>query len=736
MDHGIHQRNAAERAVRTFKNHFIAGLCSVDPQFPLHLWDRLLPQAKLTLNLLRGSRINPKLSAWAQVHGQFDFNVTPLGPPGTRVLAFEDPGDRTTWSLHGLDGWYIGPAMESYRCHEIYITETRGTRTLTTVKWYPHEVKLPPSSSIDIIMNSLQDIVHALGNPAPRSPLAPPTDSHTEALHQLVELITNVNNRAPAIAEPTQPSVLEEQAQPPPLRVPITPTTAKEQREPTPNLIEDDTTDASPLRVAKVVTTTQGTNSEPHLIENDLPQPPVNIIPAPTKTSTLVEKPQFPRPIMKPLAATCDEPTAPDDTSRPADQPLVTYTNSTGPTGHRNRKKKAIKPRPTKSKAIGPHPEPKTNEAKLRVPLNLQKDTKTTAAITTDNPTKPAPSRKSRRSPKRTNKRLNKDTDEPPALIASSSADDSSDNDDDSPPAKTKPYNTRRQPARRPQRYRINGKQALEAGKPTKAYRSSGKKTRQKSKAQTNLAQALNALPDDWDIEPHYAMHGTTINPNTGNVADFRELSQCSDGPLWVASNMEEINRMVDTGTLVFIHRHQVPKHKRAKYIRVVSADRPEKEQTRRIRWTIGGDHIQCDGNSSTKVADIVTTKLLLNSVISTPGARFMTLDLKDFYLNTDLAEYEYVKIPLSLLPQAAIDKYNLTDKIIDGHVYAEVRKGMYGLPHAGKIANDKLQAFLKPQAPWIHTMHHKPADPTKPPPRRPSLHVQRPRQRSQQHHA
>jgi hypothetical protein len=40
-----HLRNAAERAIRTFKEHFVAGLSSVDPPFHLHLWDRLLPQA-------------------------------------------------------------------------------------------------------------------------------------------------------------------------------------------------------------------------------------------------------------------------------------------------------------------------------------------------------------------------------------------------------------------------------------------------------------------------------------------------------------------------------------------------------------------------------------------------------------------------------------------------------------------------------------------------------------------
>ena len=61
----IHRRNASERAICTFKNHFIAGLVSTDPNFPLSNWCCLLPQAELTLNLLRASRLNPKLSAYA-----------------------------------------------------------------------------------------------------------------------------------------------------------------------------------------------------------------------------------------------------------------------------------------------------------------------------------------------------------------------------------------------------------------------------------------------------------------------------------------------------------------------------------------------------------------------------------------------------------------------------------------------------------------------------------------------
>ena len=60
-----HRANVAERAIQTFKGHFKAGLASVHPDFPISEWDRLLEQAFLTLNLLRASKVNPKLSAYA-----------------------------------------------------------------------------------------------------------------------------------------------------------------------------------------------------------------------------------------------------------------------------------------------------------------------------------------------------------------------------------------------------------------------------------------------------------------------------------------------------------------------------------------------------------------------------------------------------------------------------------------------------------------------------------------------
>jgi len=60
-----HRANVAERAIQTFKGRFKAGLASVHPDFPISEWDRLLEQVFLTLRLLRASKVNPKLSAYA-----------------------------------------------------------------------------------------------------------------------------------------------------------------------------------------------------------------------------------------------------------------------------------------------------------------------------------------------------------------------------------------------------------------------------------------------------------------------------------------------------------------------------------------------------------------------------------------------------------------------------------------------------------------------------------------------
>jgi hypothetical protein len=91
---GDHQLNHAERAIQTFKNHFIAVLYGADSSFPAKQWDRLIKQVVMTLNMCRPSRINPKLSAYQQVCRNFDFNKTPLAPPGCKVVVHERAMER------------------------------------------------------------------------------------------------------------------------------------------------------------------------------------------------------------------------------------------------------------------------------------------------------------------------------------------------------------------------------------------------------------------------------------------------------------------------------------------------------------------------------------------------------------------------------------------------------------------------------------------------------------------
>ena len=83
----MHRRNTAERVIRTFKAHFLAILAGVADSFPRHLWDVFLPQAELTLNLLRQLSANPNISAWEHFHGAFNYNAAPLGPLGISATA-------------------------------------------------------------------------------------------------------------------------------------------------------------------------------------------------------------------------------------------------------------------------------------------------------------------------------------------------------------------------------------------------------------------------------------------------------------------------------------------------------------------------------------------------------------------------------------------------------------------------------------------------------------------------
>jgi hypothetical protein len=90
---------------------------------------------------------------------------------------------------------------------------------------------------------------------------------------------------------------------------------------------------------------------------------------------------------------------------------------------------------------------------------------------------------------------------------------------------------------------------------------------------------------------------------------------------------------------------------------------------------------------------DLLTVKLLITSTISTPNAKYMTMDKRDFYHNTPMTHYEYMQLQIANMPNNVIKHYQLMNLVIpDGYVYCEIQKGMYGLPQARIIAQQLLE--------------------------------------------
>ena len=117
---------------------------------------------------------------------------------------------------------------------------------------------------------------------------------------------------------------------------------------------------------------------------------------------------------------------------------------------------------------------------------------------------------------------------------------------------------------------------------------------------------------------------------------------------IWLHSYANELGRLAQgirdipgTDTIKFISKDQVPKGQKVTYGRIVVTHRPQKPEPNRSRLTAGGDRLDSPVDTATPTSDLTTIKLLWNSAISTPGARYVTMDVKNFYLNTPLDYYQ-----------------------------------------------------------------------------------------------
>eukprot|EP00957_Ditylum_brightwellii_P025154 1903466-Ditylum_brightwellii.AAC.1 len=170
----------------------LAGLATCNPKFPIAEWDRLIPQANITLNLLCNSRVNPKLSTYAYVFGNFDFNATPLTPPGTKVIVHKKSTHHDSWAYQGVEGWTIGPSLEHYRCVKCYTSDTVAEVDADTVKLIPHRMPMPSFNDEDAIKQAMSDITHILKQPEKNNI---PTDMKGDSTVQAFQHITTVLNK-------------------------------------------------------------------------------------------------------------------------------------------------------------------------------------------------------------------------------------------------------------------------------------------------------------------------------------------------------------------------------------------------------------------------------------------------------------------------------------------------------------------------------------------------------------
>ena len=134
----MHWRKISKKALQTFEDHLVVMLHGVEDSFPLHLWDRLLPQVERSLSLLRQTNIHKYLMTYTNLYRSHDYNQTPYALVGCTLQMNAKLGKRNSWVPHSMDGYntWILPML-----HHIQNKSRRSTYsqhmyiTLPRVTW-------------------------------------------------------------------------------------------------------------------------------------------------------------------------------------------------------------------------------------------------------------------------------------------------------------------------------------------------------------------------------------------------------------------------------------------------------------------------------------------------------------------------------------------------------------------------------------------------------------------------
>ncbi len=226
---GCHRQNTAEVAICNFKSHFLSVLAGVADDFPQHLWDWLLPQTEITLNLIWQSNATLTVSAYAHLSGPFDYNKMPLTPMGCEAQIHKKTDKRGTWAYHSVDRRYLFTSPEHYPTHTCYVKATKSKCHLDTVHFKHKNITDPTITHADKVMQALAECVKAITGATGGTIAQDAKDlqrivkATRAALHKNANPINNSNAEHQAPRVP--PKLLRVHALP---RVP--PTTAENQR--------------------------------------------------------------------------------------------------------------------------------------------------------------------------------------------------------------------------------------------------------------------------------------------------------------------------------------------------------------------------------------------------------------------------------------------------------------------------------------------------------------------------
>jgi hypothetical protein len=159
---GCHWRNTAEVAICNFKSHFLSILAGVANDSPQHLWDWLLLQTEITLNLIRQSNATPTVSAYAHLSGPFDYNKMLLAPMGCQAQIHKKTNKQGTCAYHSVDGWYLFTFPEHYCTSTCYVKATKSERHLDTVHFKHKNITNPTITHANKVMQALADCIKTI----------------------------------------------------------------------------------------------------------------------------------------------------------------------------------------------------------------------------------------------------------------------------------------------------------------------------------------------------------------------------------------------------------------------------------------------------------------------------------------------------------------------------------------------------------------------------------------------